>query len=522
MSEAPEPLDSFSFLQDGWSTYPLHAPTPPRASTLPRPPLLLHAQPSPDEPTYPQGDWKPARAAAAATRFGPAPEYVKEQWDRSTLDWALIKELRVSVTNQLAENRAVHMGEDEERALGRRIIAESVQRYIAEEMRRGTAPDVTVTKAIEEAVFDALFGLGRLQPLVDSQWIENIEIQGHDVVHVELLDGTICDGPAIAESDEELIEDLQFWASRSKANPRPFSPAFPTLNLPLGEYARLAAMAWITERPNVTIRLHRMVDISFDDLVAKDTLTPLMANFLTAVVQSGSSIVVSGAQGAGKTTLCRALCAALPPSERLITFETDRELHLSPERHPRSISVESRLGSGEFRPDGREAGTFELIQGLRESLRHNADRLLVGEVRGGEIIAMLQAMQSGTGSISTTHARSARDTYNKLVTCALEVPGISEAYANRAIASSISFVAFIKKVNVKQGDTIKRVRRVTEIISLELTSDGVAYSDVFSVSPDGQARARTVPPYVEDLVDAGFNYDKFVQEANQQRWGDQA
>lgn len=517
MSEAPEPLDSFSFLQDSWGSYPLHAPTPPRAPTpIKKPP----AQQAPPRST--EGSWRPLRAMGASQRFGPPPAYVQETWDRSALDWTLVKDLRIQVTNQLTEARPAHTTEEEEQALGRRIIAESVQRYIADEMRRGNSLDHTLTATIEEAVYDALFGLGRLQPLVDSEWIENIEIHGHDVVHIELVDGTLCDGPAIAESDDELIEDLQFWASRSKANPRPFSPASPTLNLPLGEYARLAAMAWVTEQPIVTIRLHRMVDTSFEDLIDKETITPLMANFLTAVVQSGASIVVSGAQGAGKTTLCRALCSALPPTERLITFETDRELHLNPERHPRSVSVESRLGSGEFRPDGREAGVFELIEGLRESLRHNADRLLVGEVRGGEIIAMLQAMQSGTGSISTTHARSARNTFNKLVTCALEVPGISEAYANRAIASSINFVAFIKKVNIKDGDAIKRVRRVTEIVSLELTSDGVAYSDVFSLDRAGQARAHTVPPYVEDLVDAGFDYDHFVIEANAQQWGEQS
>nr|WP_269452280.1 ATPase, T2SS/T4P/T4SS family [Tessaracoccus coleopterorum] len=86
----------------------------------------------------------------------------------------------------------------------------------------------------------------------------------------------------------------------------------------------------------VTIRLHGLVDVAFDELIAKGTLTPLAANFLTAIVRAGESIVVSGAQGAGKTTLCRALCAALPPTERIITFETDRELHLEkmPYKHP--------------------------------------------------------------------------------------------------------------------------------------------------------------------------------------------
>jgi len=437
---------------------------------------------------------------------------VVEEWDRSDLDWTVIKELRAAATNAITERRSAVMSEVEEQALGRRVIAELVQRLIAEQMQRGETPDTHLTDRIQKAVYDALFGMGRLQPLLDSPWIENIEIHGHDRVHVELTDGTLCDGPPIADSNEELIDDLQFWASRSKVT-RSFSAANPTMNLPLGESARLAAMAWVTEVPVVTIRLHRMVQVTFDDLIARGTITAAMANFLTAVVLSGASIVVSGAQGAGKTTLCRALCAALPPSERIITFETDRELHLDkmPDKHPRVFSVEARQGSGEYLPNGREAGAFEIVQALREALRHNADRLLVGEVRGGEIIAMLQAMQSGTGSISTTHARSARDTYNKLVTCCLEVPGQSEAFATRSIASSINFVAYIEKVTLPTGE---RVRRVTEIIALGLDSDGVHFTDVFTrPTPTAHAAADHLPPHVEELIAAGFDQDGFLREA---------
>ena len=510
----PIPLEDFEFFRDDWNrldraTGPLPAAVPGEENLTPLARATVHELP----PTWTQA---PKRGAKRPQRtFGPPPSYVDEVWDQSDLDWSQIKALRVAATNAIAEQRTPNFTEEEEHALGRRVIADLVDRLIADEMSRGQQADDVKAGKIRRAVFDALFGLGRLQPLVDSKWIENIEMHGCDVVHVELKDGTMCDGPAVADSDEELIADLQFWASRSREHPRPFSPATPEMNLPLGESARLAAFAWVTLRPMVTIRLHGMVDVDFDDLIAKETLTPLAANFLTAVVRAGETIVVSGAQGAGKTTLCRALCAALPPSERIITFETDRELHLEqmPSKHPRVFGIEARQGQGEFRPDGREAGRFELSEALIGSLRHNADRLLVGEVRGGEIMAMIQAMQGGRGSISTTHARSARDTYNKLVTCCLEVPGVSEVYATRTIASAINYVAFIKKVNVAaKGERIKRVRRVTEIIAIELTADGVSFSDIFKDDGTGVARAHTVPPYVEDLVEAGFDYDGFVRE----------
>lgn len=446
--------------------------------------------------------------------FGPKPPEIDEQWDSADLDWEMIKEMRVQATNRLTEisqARDNGLSEEEEQALGGEIINELLDNWLAAQMRNGFTPSSELMSRLEKAIHDELFGMGRLQPLLESKWIENIEINGCDRTTIELIDGRLVDGPKIAESDEQLIRDVQFWASRAKV-PRPFSPAHPAMNLPLGERARMAAMAWVTLRPQITIRIHGMVKVTFEDLIRRQTITPVMANFLSAVVRSGESIVVAGAQGAGKTTLCRALCAALPSSERLITLESDRELHLEqmPDQHPRVFGIEARQGSGEFRGDGREAGLYTLSDGLKDSLRHNGDRLLVGEVRGSEIMAMIQAMQSGTGSISTAHARSARDTYQRLVTCALEQEGVGEAYANRAVASAINYVAFIKKV----PSAGERVRRVTEIVAIELTADGVSFTDVFADRGDGYIAAAHLPPRYDDLVDAGFDYDAFVAEAS--------
>lgn len=494
-TEAPQ-LETMSFFQEGWAANPFDITT---------------------EEFVPEAS-EPHREISRAGRFGPRPEYIDELWDQSDLDWHAIRALVSATANELSRTGNSGASNDErEKERSQAVINDQVSRWVGELMNAGEpAPDEATQVRIRKAIYDSLFGLGRIQPLIESKYIENIEIQGCDVVHIELKDGSLCDGPAVAETDDQLINDLQFWASRSSQG-RPFARATPTLNLELGKRARLAAMAWVTKRPIVTIRLHGLVEVTFDDLIERETITPLMKNFLTSVVRSGDSIVVSGAQGAGKTTLCRALCGALPPSERIITFETDRELHLEemPDKHPRVFGVEARPGSGEFREDGKEAGKFEIIDALRESLRHNGDRLLVGEVRGGEIIAMIQAMQSGTGSISTTHARSARDTYNKLVTCCLEVDGISEAYANRAIVSAINYVAFIKKVLIQEpGKPARRVRRVTEVLAMTLTADGPSFTDVFKPDEQGIARAVNKPPFFDDLVEAGLDEQAFVQEIN--------
>ena len=129
-------------------------------------------------------------------------------------------------------------------------------------------------------MFDSLFRLGRLQPLVDDDRIENIIITGHDHVLLELIDGSLLEGPAVADSDEDLIDFLVFLASRSEVNARGFSEAQPRLHLRLDGGSRLAAAAWVTPRPSVVIRRHRLMEVRLDDLVARQMLTPVAASFL--------------------------------------------------------------------------------------------------------------------------------------------------------------------------------------------------------------------------------------------------
>ena len=156
--------------------------------------------------------------------------------------------------------------------------------------------------------------------------------------------------------------------------------------------------------------------------------------------------MVAGAQGAGKTTLVRALCAEIPKHEAIGTFETEYELHLHElrDQHPIVFAWEARPGSGEHGPGGSQAGEFTLSQALFDSFRFNLSRQIVGEVRGHEILAMLKAMESGAGSISTTHAPSAEGAIAKLVTCAMEAgPHVTHDYAVRAIAAAIDVVVHV-------------------------------------------------------------------------------
>ena len=142
----------------------------------------------------------------------------------------------------------------------------------------------------------------------------------------------------------------------------------------------------------------------------------------------------------------RALCAEIDPLEAIGTFETEYELHLHElrDRHRIVHPWEARPGSGERGADGRQAGEFTLDEALVDSFRFNLARQIVGEVRGKEIWAMIKAMESGTGSISTTHASDAVAALRKLVTCAMEAgPHVTHALATSKLASTIDLIVHL-------------------------------------------------------------------------------
>jgi len=220
------------------------------------------------------------------------------------------------------------------------------------------------------------------------------------------------------------------------------------------------------------------------------------------------TIVVSGAQGAGKTTLVRAMCNEMDPWERIGTIETEYELHLHalPERHRRIVAHQARPGTGERTPDGRAAGEITLDDLLYACLRLNLSRVIVGEVRGREVIPMFKAMQAGAGSLSTTHAHNARAAIERLVTCALEAgPHVTQEYAYLQVASHIDLIVQIG-VKDRTHSGGRKHRYVSEVIELDRGENGrPAITDVFAPGPDGRSVPKTRPSFLPDLQRVGFD-----------------
>mgnify|MGYP002712007090 CR=1 FL=1 len=458
-------------------------------------------------------------AGGPAQQMAPVPPAAMPAAKSSGVDWTLLADLRGQAAKRLSSvlEHEGRLTSAEQRERGRAIIQELLADESQERVTSGQAPwSLQEQGALAQALDNALFGLGRLQPLIDDDTVENIQIAGADRVAVERIDGHLEDVDPVADDDEELIDFLVFLASRSEVNARPFSEAQPRLHMRLDGGARLAASAWVTRRPSVVIRRHRLREVSLQDLVERGSMTPVVASFLAALIRARKSVVVAGEQGAGKTTLVRALCSEIDPDEAIGTFETEYELHLDElprTRHRFVYAWEARPGSGEVGPDGRQAGEITLSDLLYDSFRFNLSRQIVGEVRGGEIVAMVKAMQSGAGSISTTHARNAQGVMSKLVTCALEA-GESHDWAVSALTESLDVVVQASMRDIIDDDGRKRrVRWISEILAIGPGESWNTWSSttIFSTVPGTQ---RLVPGVIPDdlrdeLIPYGFDADGY-------------
>ena len=277
--------------------------------------------------------------------------------------------------------------------MGRSIIVRTVHEHADELARSGRALwPLALARRYAKAVEDAIFGSGRMQPVFDIPDAENNEIHGIETVVAQFGDGRRRELAPVADSDEELVAAVRFLGENANP-PRPFDDAHPTITVAVGDRFRLHAIGFgLADRPSVIIRQHLLTDVSLGRLAAGGLMPREVADLLRRAVLARLSIVISGDQGAGKTTLLRALVDAIPDTERFGTLETDYELltHLQPRRR-NMVALQATVGLGEV-IDGRRIGEYTVADLIPEALRQNLARLVVGEVRGNEAGAMLQAL----------------------------------------------------------------------------------------------------------------------------------
>jgi len=421
-----------------------------------------------------------------------------------SVDGDLKGRLHRTVAEQLSEHLRSLDGDgplspDDERALTRSLIAAELKRLAEDAYRQGRAPlDPAAEAELAEAVFDRVHGLGRLQRYVDDPNLANIHVNGFDNVWLVYRDGTKVRGEPVADSDRDLIEIVATAARRMGRSEKRWDQVSWELHLQLPGGERLHAVMGLTGRPAITIRRHDFTLHRLGHLIDLGVVDEGLAAFLAAAVRAKLNLIVAGGTNTGKTTMLRCLLNEIPPEERVITVEDnleiglDRFVHL----HPDQVMWERRGANIEGH------GEATLADCVRATLRQNPDRVIVGEIRGVEVVDMLRAMSQGNdGSMSSIHADSSKGAIVRLGMYTAEA-GLDEETSNKWIANAVDLIIHLGWV-----DGVRRVTSVREVLEAEARQ--IATNEVYRPGPDGRAVPAPGPAIRNDtlnrLAAAGFD-----------------
>jgi pilus assembly protein CpaF len=329
---------------------------------------------------------------------------------------------------------------------------------------RAILPVETITDVVNQ-VSDEVVGLGPLERLLRDPEVSEVMVNGADDVFVERkgrierVEGLVFEGEGqVFHLIERIVAPLGLRVDES----------MPYVDARLSDGSRVNAIIPPLSLcgPVITIRKFALKAFTPDGLVTNGALTGPMVEFLGACVRAKANILVSGGTGSGKTTLLGVLSSFIPVTERLITIEDAAELRL---HQPHIVSLEARP------PNVEGAGEVTVRALVRNALRMRPDRIIVGEVRGGEALDMLQAMNTGhEGSLSTAHANSPRDLVSRLETMALmsdvELP---VSHVREQIAGALDVIVHMSR-------TSEGTRVVARISAVEgLANGSVVLEDIF-------------------------------------------
>ena len=331
---------------------------------------------------------------------------------------------------------------------------------------------------LERSVFNRLFGLGKLQDYIDDPAFTDIYVNGHDVVWLVRKDGTKVRGESVAGSDTELIEIIQTQARRGALSEKKWDFSSPTLDLNLPTGDRLNALAWVVQRPSVSIRRHNFDIHRLKQLIGAG-ISESLFHFCRAAVKGRFNILIAGGTGAGKTTFLRCLINEIDPLERLVTIEDSLELGIRrfSDMHPDIIEAEARDANLEG------VGEVPMHELVRNTLRMKPDRVIVGEIRGAEVLPMMLAMSQGNdGSLSTIHADSSASVFSRLqMYMAMTPERFDVTSTNLMVANALNLIIHVKQLpnNERVITSVREVRG----------ADGEVVSSNEVYAPDTTGRA---------------------------------
>jgi pilus assembly protein CpaF len=354
-----------------------------------------------------------------------------------------------------------------------------------------------------------LFGLGPLEPLLADSTISDILVNSHHTIYIERR-GKIEPTNVRFKDDEHLMRVIERIVSSVG---RRIDESSPMVDARLQDGSRVNAIIppLSIDGPVLSIRRFGSEPLRMIALIENNALTKDIADMLQMVVHARLNVLISGGTGAGKTTLLNALSAFIPENERIVTIEDSAELQL---QQPHVVRLETRPPNIEGRG---EVTQRDLV---KNALRMRPDRIVIGEVRGGEAIDMLQAMNTGhDGSLTTVHANTPRDALARLETM-IQMTGmrLSDRAMRQQIASALNLVVQVARMS----DGSRRVTSISEITGME--GETITMQEIFKyersgVDSQGQVLGRFKPTgirprFAEKLKACGLQLPRVFFEEN--------
>lgn len=416
-----------------------------------------------------------------------------------------IAALRDAVSDDIvaADEQEPLANESARRERARSLVAERVSRWAVDQARRNTALTPAQVTTLSQAVYDALFHAGPLQKYLDDPDVENVVVLGEDV-QVDYVNRPTAKVPPVAQNDNELIALINRLASNSGHRERRLSASSPMVSFRLPDGSRAEATV-LTPVPFLGIRRHRILNSSLEEMQAWGSLSGALAAFLHSLVLAKKNVLIAGDVGTGKTSLLRALAKKIPAEERVVTLESDRELFLDQyEKGAQFLAMESRESNGEL-VDGHPVGQITVEDMFPHTLRMLSTRVIVGEVRNREAIAMLQAMSAGgAGSMCTLHAAYPNLVLPRLVTLC---HGMHRDDVHELVGTGINFIVYLKQINQTRIGG-RRHRFISHILEVQPGEGGhPSIQEIFApAGSDPRGMPQLAPSCISELEGlAGFD-----------------
>jgi pilus assembly protein CpaF len=416
------------------------------------------------------------------------------------------QQLKLAVHNRLFETLDVTRLESLEPALASQKVTEAITAILEDEGRLLTDSD---RYHLIEEIKNELLGLGPLEPLLWDDEITDILVNGHNQIYVEKR-GKLHATDVKFQDDQHLMLIIDRIVSQVG---RRVDEASPMVDARLPDGSRINAIIppLALDGPSLSIRRFGRKRYNIEDLVEKKTLVPEIVDFLRTIVKARLNVLVCGGTGSGKTTMLNCLSLFIPADERIVTIEDSAELML---QQPHVVRLETRPANVEGKG---EVSQRDLV---KNTLRMRPDRIIVGEVRGGEVFDMLQAMSTGhDGSIATVHANTPRDAMGRLeMMMLLSGVSIPQRAMRQQIASALNIIVHVSRLS----DGTRKIMRISEISGME--GEMVMMQDLFEfkrtgIGPGGEVIGQFVASgirstYSQRLEAAGYKLESKIFRNN--------